>query len=434
MQVLKPSHRYQPRAMVIACGLVAAASAVPDAGAQTLTDPALEVTEIVAALSQPTAMALLPPSPGATLELLVAEKATGRVVHVRDGAILGIALDLPVNSRSERGLLGLALHPAFTSNGFVYLYYTASSTGADNTDQSAVAAHRVQRYVWDGATLTAPTLLLELPATPGPNHDGGVLLFGPDGMLYGVIGDLNRNGQLQNFPSGPAADDTGIVFRLHDDGSVPVGNPFVDLGGAMAKVFAYGVRNSFGMDFDPQSQVLWDSENGPDRHDEINRVPGGFNSGWEQIMGPDAQDPQNQTDLWAAAGSQYADPLFSWLAPIGVTAIHFVRTAILGPGYTHDLLVGDNNTGGLYRFEASADRTSLVMPTPETADRVADNAAERDVFRIGSGFGVVTDIETGADGVYVCSLSNGRIYRIRRDPTPAQAADWGHVKDLFRPR
>jgi len=411
-------------------GLAGAAAA----WAQSVSDPLLQVTEFVAGLSLPTAMALLPTTAGTPLEFLVGEKATGRVMHLRGNAILGPVLDLAVNSRSERGLLGLALHPDFTSNGFVYLYYSASSTGADNVDQNGIAANRVVRYVWDGARLSAPFLLLDLPATPGPNHDGGVLLFGPDGMLYGVIGDLNRNGQLQNYPSGPAADDTGIIFRLQDDGSLPADNPFAALGGAMAKVFAYGVRNSFGMDFEPQTQVLWDSENGPDRFDELNRVPGGYNSGWEQIMGPDAQDPQGTSDLWNASGSQYADPLFSWSVPIGVTAIHFVRTAVLGPEYVHDLLVGDNNTGALYRFEPSPDRTSLVMPTPETADRVADNATERDVFRFGAGFGVITDIETGPDAVYVCSLSTGRIYRIRRDPTPAQPAAWGQVKDLFRPR
>lgn len=401
---------------------------------QSVSDPVLQVTESVTGLLQPTAMALLPTTTGAPLEFLVGEKATGRVIHVRGSAILGPVLDLAVNSRSERGLLGLTLHPAFTSNGFVYLYYSASNTGADNTDQNGIAANRVERYVWDGANLSTPSLILDLPATPGPNHDGGVLLFGPDGMLYGVIGDLNRNGQLQNYPGGPSPDDTGIIFRLQDDGALPADNPFAALGGAMAKVFAYGVRNSFGMDFEPQTQVLWDSENGPDRFDEINRVLGGFNSGWEQIMGPDSQDPQGPGDLWNASGSQYADPLFSWFVPIGVTAIHFVRSAVLGPEYAYDLLVGDNNTGALYRFEPSPDRTSLVMPTPETADRVADNATERDAFRFGSGFGVITDIETGPDGVYLCSLSAGRIYRIRRDPTPAQPADWGQVKDRFRPR
>jgi aldose sugar dehydrogenase len=64
-------------------------------------------------------------------------------------------------------------------------------------------------------------LIVDLPVNPGPNHDGGVILFGPDGKLYAVIGDLNRNGQLQNFPSGAAPDDTSVIVRLNDDGSTP---------------------------------------------------------------------------------------------------------------------------------------------------------------------------------------------------------------------
>ena len=405
-----------------------------EAQAQTLVDPVLEVSLQVSSLANPTSMALLPTSTGQPLEFLVCEKATGRVMHVRGSTIVGPALDLAVNSLSERGLLGIALHPAFASNQFVYVYYSASSTSLDNTNQNAIAANRVERYSWDGGALSAPALILSLPATPGPNHDGGVILFGPDGMLYGAIGDLNRNGQLQNYPNGPLPDDSGILFRVHDDGTAPADNPFYHLGGNMAKVYAFGVRNSFGLDFDPASAVLWDTENGPNVFDEINRVLPGFNSGWERIMGPVAEDAEGLGDLWPAEGSRYEDPQFSWRAPIGVAAMHFVRGGVLGPEYAQDLLVGDNNTGTLYRFELSADRTSLIMPTADTADRIADTTTERNLFRIGSGFGTITDLETGPDGVYVCSYGNGSIYRIRRNPTAVSPSKWGDVKSLYRAR
>ncbi len=418
---------------VFRLSLAAFAVFAAKAQAQTVVDPALEVILQVSSLAEPTSMALLPGLAAQPLEFLVCEKATGRVMHVRGSMIVGTALDLAVNSRSERGLLGIALHPAFASNHSVYVYYSASSTAIDNADQNSVAAHRVERYVWDGGGLSAPTLILALPATPGPNHDGGVILFGPDGMLYGAVGDLNRNGQLENYPTGPAPDDSGILFRVNDDGSPPTDNPFFGLGGNMAKVYAYGVRNSFGLDFDPATAVLWDTENGPTVFDEINRVLPGFNSGWEQIMGPDAEDPQGLGDLWVATGSRYEDPQFSWRAPVGVAAMHFVRGGVLGPEYAQDLLVGDNNTGTLYRFELSADRASLIMPTPETSDRIADSVAERNAFRIGSGFGTITDMETGPDGVYVCSYG-GSIYRIRRNPTAVRDTGWGDLKELYRAR
>ena len=117
--------------------------------------------------------------------------------------------------------------------------------------------------MWSGQVLHDPVLLLDLPATPGPNHNGGVMTFGPDGKLYAVIGDLNRKGQLQNIPKGPPPDDTSVIIRLNDDGTIPVDNPFVAQGGNLAKYYAYGIRNSFGVAFDPVTGQLWMTENGP---------------------------------------------------------------------------------------------------------------------------------------------------------------------------
>ncbi len=416
-----------------ACALLALMLSATAMRAQQLVDPDLRVTPYVTGLQQPTGFVFLPTAPGAPLELLVIEKGTGHVVHVRDGVVQATVLDLPVNRVSERGLLGIALHPAHATNAWVYLYFTESSTGEDSFNTSEVQAHRVDRYTWTGSALVGRTSILTLPVTPGPNHDGGIILFGPDDKLYGVIGDLNRNGQLQNFPLGAPPDDTSIIFRVEDDGADPSDNPFSPMGGAMRKVYAYGIRNSFGLDFDPLTQVLWQTENGPNRMDELNRVVPGFNSGWEPLMGPDSEDPSGVDDLWNVTGSTYADPLFSWRTPIGVTTVHFVRTDVLGAEYTHDLLVGDSNHGSVYRFEPNSERTDVVLPTPETMDRVADTAAERTFFLFGSGFGTVTDIDTGPDGVYVCSIF-GTIHRISRAPTSVSRETWGGVKSIYRTR
>lgn len=401
------------------------------ARAQQLVDADLSVATVVSGLQQPTAFVFLPAAPDAPLDLLVCEKSTGHVIRVVNGVIRGVVLDLPVNSVSERGLLGIALHPNHASNGFVYLYYTQSSTGGDSNIRGEVEAHLVERYTWTGSALESPRRIQTLPVTPGPNHDGGVILFGPDDKLYGVIGDLNRNGQLQNFPSGALPDDTSIIFRVNDDGSAPPDNPFFASPGNMSSVFAYGIRNSFGLDFDPLTGDLWQTENGPDRMDEINRVPAGFNSGWAPLMGPDSEDPDSVADLWDAGGSTYADPLFSWRTPIGVTSIHFVRGDVLGPTYAHRILVGDVNSRDLYCFELNPERTDLVLPTPGTSDRVADSSQERDVFLFGTGFGPVTDIDSGRDGVYVCSLT-GSIYRIHSTVTALEAETWGGLKRRYR--
>jgi glucose/arabinose dehydrogenase len=384
-------------------------------------DPSLQAVPYLTGAVSPTGFAFLPAPPGTAPELFVLEKASGRVLHARAGSLLGTALDLAVNSNGERGLLGIALHPQFMTNGYVYLYYTASSTPIDETATALVLENRVARYTWNGSALIAPVILLRFAVDPAfAFHQGGKLLFGPDRMLYGVVGDGGRNGQLQNNPNGPGPDDTSVVFRIRDDGTSPTDNPFFALGGAMRKVFAYGVRNSFGLGFDPVSGALWDTENGPAHYDEVNRVARGFNSGWVQLMGPDERDPASVSDLWLPAGAAYSDPIFSWLSPVAVTAVHFVRDGTLGPVLQGDCLVGAFNTRSIYRFGLDPGRTTFTMPTPEVADRVADSSMERDLFLWAAGFdGGIVDMNSGPDGAfYVLVYESGTLYRIV-DPTDA---------------
>ena len=380
--------------------------------AQTLSDGGLIITPIVSGLSAPTQMAFL----GAN-DILVLQKNDGRVRRVINGVLQpGEILDLAVDSDSERGLLGIALHPSFSSNGFVYLYYTQSSSSVDTA--GLAQDNRVVRYTWDGSKLIDPTPIIILPVTTGPNHNGGIIAFGPDGKLYIVIGDLNRNGQLQNFPAGPAPDDTSVILRLNDDGSVPNDNPFFAQGGNLAKYYAYGIRNSFGMAFDPLTGKLWDTENGPNTYDEINQVSSGFNSGWEQIMGPDALDPQGVGDLFVVPGSHYADPKFSWFDTVGPTAIVFINSLQLGPQYENDVFVGDINNGRIYRFKLNAARDGFVLDGV-LADLVADNDGETGAVIFGASFinanGGISDLKVGPDGrLYVLSFGQGQIYAISR--------------------
>src|SRR3972149_5074447 len=175
----------------------------------TARDPSLPVPQLGARLNPPTTMAFI----GAG-DILVLQKNNGQVRRVLNGVLQGSpVLDLDVSNDSERGLLGIALHPNFSANHLVYLYFTESST-----DGGSPPFNRVGRYTWDGNNLANQQPIINLPATPGgPNHDGGIILFGPDGKLYVVIGDLNRNGKLQNNSSGAAPDDTGVILRLNDD-------------------------------------------------------------------------------------------------------------------------------------------------------------------------------------------------------------------------
>jgi len=294
----------------------------------TVRDPNLDVRTVVAGLSSPTTMAFIGPD-----DFLVLEKTTGRVKRVVGGAVQGTVLDLAVNFASERGLLGIALHPGFPGNPSVYLFWTESTTGTDSNvlSQTPLLGNRVDRFVWNGTSLTqagnvhrsraiqqdASNATPQNPLGERGNHDGGVIRFGHDGKLYVFIGDTGRRGWMQNLrcgptnrydcpPGAPVADDqfggpqpddahlTGVVLRLNPDGTAPGDNPFFAAGAAMGgevganlqKVFSYGHRNSFGMAFDPESGSLWLEENGDDTFTELNLVEPGMNGGWVQIMGP----------------------------------------------------------------------------------------------------------------------------------------------------
>jgi glucose/arabinose dehydrogenase len=124
-------------------------------------------------------------------------------------------------------------------------------------------------------------LILDLPAEPGPYHQVGKLKIGPDENLYAVVGDLNTiMGKLQNHKNGTEPNNSSVIIRVNPDNSRPVqGNPFVKID-ELSRYYAYGIRNSFGIDFDPLTGNLWDTENGDYNYDEINLVKLGFNSGW----------------------------------------------------------------------------------------------------------------------------------------------------------
>ena len=293
----------------------------------TILDPNLQVTTYVSSgVNQPIGIVFIGPN-----DAFVLEKASGQVKRVIAGVVQPTpALDLPVNSNSERGLLSLALHPSFPATPHVFIYWTESSTGADSTGVSQVPllGNRVDRFIWNGSTLTRDINLIQLrsrqtddisvPGHPGTNngsengnHNGGVIRFGPDGKLYIFFGDQGRRGWMQNLPNGPfltspLVDDTfggpapdnahlsGVILRLNADGTAPADNPFFAAGAAMGgedganiqKVFSYGHRNGFGMAFDPVSGSLWETENADDAFAELNRIVPGMNGGWIQIAGP----------------------------------------------------------------------------------------------------------------------------------------------------
>ncbi len=302
------------------------------------------------------------------------------------------------------------------------------------------------------------------PLTEDLNSGGGSSRYGRNASLLMVPDD--------QF-GGPYPDDahyTGVVIRLNPDGTIPTDNPFYGVGAALGgevgeniqKTFAYGIRNSFGMDIDPRTGYLWLQENGEDAYDELNLVRPGFNSGWVQLAGPahrlsdyreiettslhNEEFPNLQQLRWGPEniahsrgealnrlfrlpGSHYRDPAFSWRYVIAPAAIGFYEDDALGDEYENSLFMGlavpMPEGGPLLRFELSGSRTKV-----EAKDRIADNdynsLEESEQFLFGTGFGVVTDIETGPNGsLYIVSLDKGSVYEIYKgdpdpEPTPTQ--------------
>ncbi|MFI5424875.1 MAG: PQQ-dependent sugar dehydrogenase [Nitrososphaerales archaeon] len=376
-----------------------------------VNDPTLKVESVVSGLSSPTSMAFLNGN-----NILVLEK-DGNVRLVSNGELQQQPiLHVPVDVKSERGLLGIAIMNTTGNNNNkeVFLYYTES--------QGEDIRNRVYRYDWNGQTLVDPKLFLDLPGLPGPNHDGGKLVIGKDGYLYAIIGELRHNDKLQNIKDGPDPDDTGVIFRVSPlNGSPAKDNPFASNEiAAMHKYYAYGIRNSFGIAIDPVTGNLWETENGENTYDEINLVKPGFNGGWKVIMGPlSRSDGITANELVNFPGSHYADPVFSWLNPVAVTAIEFLKSSKLGANYDNNIFVGDYNNGNLYFFKVNKDRTGIEFNTNQKSaglsDLVADNKTELDAVKFGMGFNSITDIKTGPDGMlYVLAFDDGTIYRISR--------------------
>ena len=509
------------------CGAVVTAAVVMGGGATAqnsgpeMLDSTLGVRVAASGLELPIGLAFLGPN-----DWLVLEKDTGRVKRVVGGAVQGIVLDLGVNRNSERGLLGIALHPEFPSNPGVYLYWTCRSTAppsnsffpdeqrcldanmfaadSGNVLEVPLLGNRVDRFVWTGSALQYDHNLVMLRAfqndgAPTPagqndgtqpargNHNGGVIRFGPDGKLYVMIGDNGRRGQLQNLVDGPGgptrADDqfggpepddahlTGVILRLNDDGSTPADNPFFAAGASMGgeaganvqKIFAYGLRNGFGMAFDPISGALWEQENGDDSFSELNIAAPGFNSGWVQIMGPPERiaefkaiettvtptppdpfaatyfglqqlrwSPVNIADtaeeamdrLFMLPGAHYSAPEFSWKYEVAPGAIGFVDGRGLGPQFEGDLFVAGARPflegGHLFHFNLTGNRRKIGTDDPRLEDRVADNLhkweiTESETLLIGRNVGIGTDMHTGPNGnLYIVSLSDGAVYEIFR--------------------
>jgi glucose/arabinose dehydrogenase len=388
-----------------------------------------------------------------TNDILLLDKNNGTVNRIVNGVLLKEPLlDVNVANKRERGMLGIATTISSsagrdenddTTN--VFLYYTRSekSDGSDVCHETYYCepgtypiGNQVYRYELKDNRLINPELLLNLPAWPAPSHNGGIIKIGPDNNLYITIGDLvgssneSSRTKAQNYNNGKEPDGRAGILRLTQEG-MPVFKGILGHEYPLNLYYAYGIRNSFGIDFDPLTGELWDTENGPDYGDEINLVRPGFNSGWSQIQGiwkpkydvfrggdliagKEVPDPASHDLVNFDGRGKYSEPEFIWNNTVGPTAIKFLNSDVYGKEYENDLFVGDNNNGYLYHFDLKRDRSGLILKGP-LKDKIANSLQELQGVVFGQNFGSITDLDVGPDG-YLYILSHQKnsveIFRI----------------------
>ncbi len=307
-----------------------------------LAEPANATTvgarPVITGIDDPTAFVF---GPGKVIWYV--EKATGQIrTHDVDNDRDSLFADVPgVNADGERGMLGIALDPDYPAQPFVYVYATRTVNGS--------LRNEILRFTDSGGAGTDPTSIWDAPASTSAYHNGGHIAFGPDGMLYAVVGDGHTASNAQDLTN----NDTGKILRMTASGGVPNDNPLDD------RIYAYGIRNSFGFAFDPRTRRMWETENGPACNDELNRIIAGRNYGWGPSETCAGTAPRNTN----RDGPKPVLPKLWYTPTTAPTGIAFCRRCALGRKSRGAVFFGEYNTGAVRRVRLNAARTGVRVQT-----------------------------------------------------------------------
>ena len=283
------------------------------------------VTPVLTGLNFPVSLRFTPDG-----RIFFTEKNTGNVrVILQNGTLLGtpFATVSAIFTDGEAGLLGVALDPSFSSNGYVYVYYT------DRDPQNYTHGH-IRRYTATGNTGANPVNIFDVTSSAPSTiyNNGGYIKFGPDGKLYAQVGEFHHSSQAQNQGTME-----GKMLRMNPDGSVPSDNPFPG-----SLVWALGIRNAFGFDFDSSSGRFITTEAGPTSDDEINIIVKGGNYGWPTCTGPCS--PHNPA---------FIDPIVDFKSIVTPTGIATVEPNVY--------YFGEWNSGDLVRLNLTSTGSVVSM-------------------------------------------------------------------------
>ena len=347
------------------------------------TGGVFSLQEVVSNLNFPDAMATAPDG-----RIFVNELNTGNIRVVTPTATLPWQLQavpfatLPVVTGGEKGLLGIAVDPNFSVNKYVYVFYTAAGP-----------VNRVVRFTATTsggdtvATTTTPEIIFDpIPAANG--HNGGFIQFGRDGMLYIFVGENDMPAEAQNLGTL-----RGKILRITRNGTIPSDNPFVStLSAPFSAIYSLGHRNSFGFTFHPHTNDLWETENGPNVDDQINRIIAGGNYGWPICSG-----------ICSPPNPLYIDPIIIFnpccIAPTGIVAIR--EDSVYPAQYHNNLLFADFVAGQLHRIVLGG-----VGLTDLSSHTIACNCGKGGLFAVMHGLNL-----PGQDG-YIYVSSGSSIFRV----------------------
>jgi glucose/arabinose dehydrogenase len=375
-----------------------------------IKDPALKLELVAQGLDYPTSMAFLGPN-----DILVLENQKSTVQRIENGVMLARPLlTVNVTKDVDKCMCGIAINNYNSSSKYVFIYFTEA-------DGKKPPGDRLYRYQWINGSLLNPKLLIDIPATANhpERHAGGAILIDPNNrtILYLTTGDDNglHRTLAQNEINGRPVDDTSGILRMTVDGKPTQPNGILGNSYPLNLYYAYGIRNSYGLDIDPITGNLWDTENGPAYGDEINLVEPGFNSGSDKIQGFALSNYSLHNLVNFGGKGKYSDPELEWGNSLGPTALKFLRSDKLGRDYQNDLFVADVIYGRIYHFDLNDARRELILKGP-LADKKSDTDKEEELQDIilATIKGGVTDLKVSPyDGyLYLVAYGQGKIFRI----------------------
>ena len=312
---------------------------------------------------------------------ILAAVKSGSIFHYKDGEKTEIKGLPEIYLRGQGGLMDLAFHPNFKENRWLYFSYASEYEGEKGGNTTIARAKLIEDSLEDLEILYKGT-----PNSTKGQHFGGRLEFDNEGYLYFAIGDRgNRNVNPQDLSL-----DGGKIYRINDDGSIPMDNPFFDTPNARKAIYSYGHRNPQGMFKHPLTGKIWTNEHGPRGGDEINIIRKGKNYGWPKITYGINYSGTTITKNKSLPGME--QPLYYWLPSIAPSCFEYISSDMY-PNWKGSLLAG-----------------ALVFKYVERIGLKDDKVVYRS--KIAEGLGRPRDVRQGPDGLIYVSIENKGVYKI----------------------